>query len=600
MDARTVGLYLDLPEFIDLDQQAITAASLSDVLRILLLHEYGGVWVDATLLCNQPLDTWLPSACGTGFFAFAAPAPGRLLASWFLACAPNNRLVAKWAAKALRYWNCRTRSDDYFWFHHQFDELCAIDPEARAAWECVPRITADGPHALQAGGLMYQPASTAGGQIDWTIPVFKLTHRVDADLYQPGCLLHHLLHRFELPDGAACGTRAGVRLSAKNVLRTMWHRFKGSADVRPITQGGHSRPARFAGLSVSTENLGDHIQIIAANRLLDRLGVVPEFLVDRDDEVASLARLNELQEPAAIVLNGGFNTNPAEWPPHPNLSPLYLDFHIRLSQSPTLLSEEALRHYRQHGPIGCGDNYTLALLQNRGVDAFLSNCLSLALPNRIQDDDRQIEVFVVSRDERILDYVPDHLKPFTFINQYSGSSEFAANMRRASDLLDIYRSRARLVVTTLLHCALPAIAMGIPVVVFYPLNSDTAHSSDRERFSALETMIRVFELCEAGSVDWRGRVVDVSQIKIALLDAFYTMATRWRTPVRRPLGPIASPDSLPGAPSVRIRQVMPNSGGRPGRRVCTKRQHTHSQTLTEGALARLYSHACQPGSPGCG
>jgi len=40
--------------------------------RILLLHEFGGIWVDATLLCNRPLDEWLPSTMTEGFFAFAA------------------------------------------------------------------------------------------------------------------------------------------------------------------------------------------------------------------------------------------------------------------------------------------------------------------------------------------------------------------------------------------------------------------------------------------------------------------------------------------------------------------------------------------------
>ena len=43
LDARTLGRYIDIAQHIDLTQQTLTSASLSDVARLLLLHEYGGV-----------------------------------------------------------------------------------------------------------------------------------------------------------------------------------------------------------------------------------------------------------------------------------------------------------------------------------------------------------------------------------------------------------------------------------------------------------------------------------------------------------------------------------------------------------------------------
>src|SRR5271154_4005391 len=73
LDATSIERYFPLKHYIDLDRQSLTAASLSDVLRILLLHEFGGVWVDATLFCNLPLNDWLSTVMGEGFFAFAAP-----------------------------------------------------------------------------------------------------------------------------------------------------------------------------------------------------------------------------------------------------------------------------------------------------------------------------------------------------------------------------------------------------------------------------------------------------------------------------------------------------------------------------------------------
>ena len=55
--------------------------------------------------------------------------------------------------------------------------------------------------------------------------------------------------------------------------------------------------------------------------------------------------------------------------------PIYLGFHFRLFQSPSLIGPEAIEHYRVHGPIGCRDQHTLSLLREKGVNAFLSHCL---------------------------------------------------------------------------------------------------------------------------------------------------------------------------------------------------------------------------------
>lgn len=515
LDAETAGRYVHLGEHVDLQNQIVTAASLSDILRLLLLHEYGGVWVDATLYCNQPLDEWLPSVMGCGFFAFSKPAPDRLLASWFIAAAPGNILLSKWTARVINYWRGRKQSEDYFWLHHQFNELCSIDDDSRIAWESIPKISADGPHSIQLAG-MYKAAEEVGQNIDWTTPVFKLTYRLDENAYKPGCLLHHVLH-------------------SRNLLRS---------ELKSATSEGPQAEAHIAGLKVTSENLGDHIQIIAALRLLKRLGLTPEQWIDRDNEIATAAVLNDMQ-PLGILLNGCFKRNPAEWPPHPHLKPVYLGFHIRLFQAPSLISDEALEHYRRFGPIGCRDRYTLSLLKSHGVDAFLSHCLSLTLSSRSYDPNNQIETFIVSRDKQILDYLPSSIRSSTFVSHYSGSTDFASNLEQAMDLLAVYRSRARLIVTTMLHCAYAAIAMGIPVVVFFPPNEGAQHLSDTERFSSLQEMIRVFHLDEMNLVDWRGYTADVSHIKLALVDRMVDMTCRWGRLPDTHLGPMAPASALP-------------------------------------------------------
>lgn len=500
LDAVSITRYIDIVSHIALGQKRITPASLTEILRLLLLHEYGGLWVDATTFCNRPLDEWLPMAAGTGFFAFCQPGGDCPVASWLIAAQPGNELLTKWTRRVIDYWQTRTQADDPQWFQRQFGALCAGDRQAHQAWQNVPRIGAEAAEAIQRLG-MFESFAAMKDRVDWTMPVYDLTDRAAGRIMRPDSLVGHLLELTDDEDDAP--SRPAV------------------ADSEPLIAG---QP--LAQLKVATENVGDHIQILAAERLCARAGLTVNFRVDRDDEIAHPPPVAAGERPA-IVMNGWFKTNPAEWPPHPAYRPIYLGFHMRLFQSPSLVSPEALRHYASHGPIGCRDRYTLSMLRGRGVDAFLSHCLTLSLPRRLSRPEQQTEVFVVSRDRGILKHVPESVGPHTFISHYADTKDFDKNKARAAELLNLYSNRARLIVTTLLHCALPAIALGIPVVVFYPSHDGPGHKSDRERFSSLAEMVRVFNFSEAAAVNWRGYTPDVSLLKLRMTDQFFGLAARW-------------------------------------------------------------------------
>lgn len=57
----------------------------ADLVRVCLLAQYGGVWVDATVFCVAPLDGWLHGCMDSGFFCFYKPGRDRIMSSWFLA-----------------------------------------------------------------------------------------------------------------------------------------------------------------------------------------------------------------------------------------------------------------------------------------------------------------------------------------------------------------------------------------------------------------------------------------------------------------------------------------------------------------------------------
>jgi hypothetical protein len=297
-------------------------------------------------------------------------------------------------------------------------------------------------------------------------------------------------------------------------------------------------PAAFASLKVRSQNLGDHIQVLGGLDLLGRLGVAPDAWVDRDDELASTPSLQGIEGQVGLLLNGWFKSGAQEWPPGPRLSALPYGLHLRPWRSEALLSDGSIEWFKAHQPVGCRDTYTTGELRVRGVDAFTSRCASLAFPRRLERPHLQTETFVVSRDQRICERLPPSLGGYTFVNQYVEGEDFEANMSSARALLADYRARAGLIVTTLLHCALPAIAMGVPVVVLLPLNQGWQSQSDRERFSALDDLAPVHDPDDLDQVDWRPAPVDASGARLDLLTGFFEQARRWSLPPAPPIGPI--------------------------------------------------------------
>ena len=179
-----------LKKYIDIGNIKIsTFAALSDIIRINLLKKYGGIWCDATVWCNKPLNEWITHY--TDFFAFSKPAPDRLIASWFLASSPNNYIITNWHEKVTMYWRYRTVPHNYFWFHYLFNELFQNDKQFREKWESTTPIecpinSSDGPHHFapyttkQLTGVTDKFKKMIDNKIS---PVFKLGHHWPLEKY---------------------------------------------------------------------------------------------------------------------------------------------------------------------------------------------------------------------------------------------------------------------------------------------------------------------------------------------------------------------------------------------------------------------------------
>lgn len=155
--------------------------ALSDLIRLELLHRYGGVWADATTICSKPLDGWLNQFAQEGFFAFDRPGPNRMISTWFLAAHRGSYIVECWRKAAAGYWHDRVEHDEYFWVHKLFEQIYETDVHFQSIWNSVPKISAV--HLFHFGPdspVLYDSPSPAhnDGLISPPLPVFKLTHKL--------------------------------------------------------------------------------------------------------------------------------------------------------------------------------------------------------------------------------------------------------------------------------------------------------------------------------------------------------------------------------------------------------------------------------------
>ena len=236
-------------------------------------------------------------------------------------------------------------------------------------------------------------------------------------------------------------------------------------------------------------NVGDNIQSLAAKQFLPRVDV----FLNRE-------KLADYKGPKLkLIMNGWFTHNIHNWVPSDDIEPLFVSFHMNNTAAPFMLSDKGIAYLKKQEPIGCRDQFTADTLKSKGIEAYFSGCLTLTLDNYTVDDSlRDDNIYIVDplysypRPEKVfyntkhaikniingkafqLRKKQKHLKNFIsqellntahFINQEPPSNKYSEDekFKMAEDLLNKY-ARAKLVITSRIHCALPCLALGTPVI----------------------------------------------------------------------------------------------------------------------------------------
>jgi hypothetical protein len=242
-------------------------------------------------------------------------------------------------------------------------------------------------------------------------------------------------------------------------------------------------------------NIGDVFQAIAVSDCLPHVDLV----LDRENLPSASDKGNIL-----LIANGWYMHTYENFPPPSNITPIYSSVHF---SSAEILSHPRCRdHFRRFAPIGARDIKTLAMLRAARIPSYYSGCFTAAINSRrwpgsaasssqllvVDGIDHPLPVNAVEKIGILLSMNPirvTHDPPFVSLS----FDDYADNaIRHAESLLKRY-CEASLVVTTKIHCALPCMAMGVPVILIHP-------NPREERLAPVREFIPVLSLSELSSL----------------------------------------------------------------------------------------------------
>lgn len=264
--------------------------------------------------------------------------------------------------------------------------------------------------------------------------------------------------------------------------------------------------------NVAGVNIGDYVQALASSQFLPRV----DGFIDRDEELQDYSG-----DQCKVIMNGWYMHLPYNWPPSKLIDPLFVAFHINSKVKENLLSSVSIDYLKKHEPIGCRDYNTMKMLKNCGVEAYFSGCMTLTLGKKYHSNEREDKIYIVDpifngkldvnnvikaiatilrypsnilklyknkqlRLHNGRNFLAKALKTALYFKEYSRvfsekiimeatyvcqesmayKTDFRDDSERLVEAERIVRqySKAALVITSRIHCALPCLGLETPVV----------------------------------------------------------------------------------------------------------------------------------------
>lgn len=180
LDNTNLHNYIKVDDYIDLSNKHLLDAHASDIIRLIILKEHGGVWADATTFCNRPLNDWLPKYISEGFFAFDKPWPNLKINVWWFYAEKDSYIISEWLTDMIAYYRERDKAHTYHIMTFLFHDLYNLDDKFKEIYDRVPKISGIPARYLFECGFFNKLTDEIKIKIDdKQTPIYKLSYKCD-------------------------------------------------------------------------------------------------------------------------------------------------------------------------------------------------------------------------------------------------------------------------------------------------------------------------------------------------------------------------------------------------------------------------------------
>ncbi len=255
-------------------------------------------------------------------------------------------------------------------------------------------------------------------------------------------------------------------------------------------------------------NIGDDIQILATMKIYQEIDIAEENIIDIDFYDLTTYDGEEVILPICFPFFGYNETNGCVTCFSPKIHPVFLG----LSLLNTNLKEDDINYLKQFEPIGCRDEHTSNGLKVLGIDAYLSGCITATF-SAYKGVKKQNKIYFIDTYENLEPYIPEQIKDNAIKKShlFYGLESNTDTISLAREILKEYCENASMVVTSRLHCAVPCMAMGIPVIFI--------HKRFNYRFTWLEDIMPVYTPDMYNEINWDCKAVKYEKQKKLIAQA---------------------------------------------------------------------------------
>ncbi len=242
-------------------------------------------------------------------------------------------------------------------------------------------------------------------------------------------------------------------------------------------------------------NIGDYSQYKSIEQLYTTAGILTDNIIK-----ISIDQLKSYRgEKMIVAINMALDSYVGYNAILDNLSPDIIPIFLGMSLTDTNITDEQIACLQKYSPIGCRDERSYLLLKSQNVPCYLNGCLASTLClTSVDDVSYKDKIVFIDVPYNVRRYIPDSIREqIVFFEQelYCTRDELSGTPSGwAEEILKVYSSKPRMIVSSRFHAAVVSIANDIPVII--TLEKYTF------RFSWLQNYISLYTEENFNCIDW--------------------------------------------------------------------------------------------------